>query len=87
MSKKFTCLQRHRRRKVGNVDRAEGLTILLFALVILSLPASAAQNHDLVIRGGRVVDPETRLDAVRDVGINGGTIVTGGCTCPLAGPY
>jgi len=34
-----------------------------------------------------VVDPETRLDAVRDVGINGGTIVTGGCTCPLAGPY
>jgi N-acyl-D-aspartate/D-glutamate deacylase len=33
-----------------------------------------ADLHDLVIRGGRVVDPETRLDAVRDVAIDGGRI-------------
>ena len=30
---------------------------------------------DLVLRGGRVMDPETGLDAVRNVGIEGGTIV------------
>ena len=30
--------------------------------------------YDLVIRGGRVIDPESGLDAVRDVGITGGTI-------------
>jgi hypothetical protein len=28
-------------------------------------------SHDLVLRGGRVVDPETGLDAIRDVGIRG----------------
>ncbi|HLE69177.1 MAG TPA: D-glutamate deacylase, partial [Vicinamibacteria bacterium] len=30
---------------------------------------------DLVLRGGRVMDPETGLDAVRNVGLTGGTIV------------
>jgi N-acyl-D-aspartate/D-glutamate deacylase len=33
-----------------------------------------AQQFDVVIEGGRVIDPETGLDAVRNVGINGGTI-------------
>jgi len=28
-----------------------------------------AQNYDLVINNGRVIDPETKLDAVRNVGI------------------
>src|ERR1019366_5987161 len=31
----------------------------------------AAQNYDIVLRGGRVMDPETVLDAVRNVGISG----------------
>ncbi|HET9728805.1 MAG TPA: amidohydrolase family protein [Acidimicrobiia bacterium] len=31
-------------------------------------------THDLVLRGGRVIDPETGLDDVRDVAIDGGTI-------------
>src|SRR5262245_20933968 len=30
--------------------------------------------HDLVIRGGRVMDPESGLDAIRDVGITAGKI-------------
>jgi len=34
----------------------------------------AAQTHDLVIRGGRVLDPESGLDAVRDIGIRDGRI-------------
>jgi dihydroorotase len=36
----------------------------------------AAQNtkYDLIIRGGRVIDPSVRLDAVRDVAISGGRI-------------
>ncbi len=32
------------------------------------------KTHDVVLRGGRVVDPETGLDAVRDVAIDGGKI-------------
>src|SRR2546423_11679469 len=34
----------------------------------------ALQTFDLVLRGGRVVDPASGLDAVSDVGIDGGRI-------------
>jgi dihydroorotase len=36
--------------------------------------AAAAGNYDLVIRGGRVIDPSARLDGIRDVAISGGRI-------------
>jgi len=36
--------------------------------------AAAADRYDLVIRGGRVIDPAARLDAVHDVAIRGGRI-------------
>jgi len=40
--------------------------------LLLLLPCFlAAQNYDVVLRGGRVMDPESGLDAVRNVGING----------------
>jgi dihydroorotase len=35
---------------------------------------AAAEKYDLVIRGGRVIDPAARLDGVRDVAIRGGRI-------------
>lgn len=38
------------------------------------LPAARAAAYDLIIRGGRVIDPSVGLDAVRDVGIAGGRI-------------
>jgi N-acyl-D-aspartate/D-glutamate deacylase len=45
------------------------------SLVLLMLSvADAKEPYDVVIRGGRVMDPETGLDAVRDVGIRGDTI-------------
>lgn len=31
-------------------------------------------SYDIVIRGGRVMDPESGLDAIRIVGISGGVI-------------
>jgi len=40
--------------------------------LILLLPALlAAQNYDVVLRGGRVMDPESGLDAIRNVGVRG----------------
>ena len=33
-----------------------------------------AAKYDLIIKGGRVIDPSVRLDAVRDVAISGGRI-------------
>ncbi len=58
------------------------ITSLFFAIAIFFLcflKISAAQNnlqYDLVIKGGRVIDPETKLDAIRNIGINGSRIVT-----------
>ncbi|MEM7415308.1 MAG: amidohydrolase family protein [Gemmatimonadota bacterium] len=43
--------------------------------LLLAVPVSAQERYDVVIRNGRVMDPETGLDAVRNVGINGQTIV------------
>jgi N-acyl-D-aspartate/D-glutamate deacylase len=35
--------------------------------------------HDLLIRGGRVIDPESGHDAVADIAVRGGTIAAVGC--------
>jgi len=43
-------------------------------LVALAVGVAAAQEFDLVIAGGRVMDPESGLDAVRHVGIRNGRI-------------
>jgi N-acyl-D-aspartate/D-glutamate deacylase len=50
------------------------LIFFLFFL-LLSTTIVSAQQYDLVLKGGRVMDPETGLDAVRDVGIRDGKIV------------
>jgi N-acyl-D-aspartate/D-glutamate deacylase len=48
----------------------------LLACLLASLTTiAAAQQYDLVIEGGRAMDPETGLDAVRNVGIRDGKIV------------
>jgi len=51
---------------------------ILFGLLVLSLmivmPAVAA-DYDVVINNGRVMDPETNFDGVRNVGIKDGKIV------------
>lgn len=41
------------------------LLLLLFPSLLV------AQNYDVVLRGGRVMDPESGLDAIRNVGIRG----------------
>jgi N-acyl-D-aspartate/D-glutamate deacylase len=43
----------------------------LLAVIAFAAPA---RGFDLVLTGGRVIDPETGLDAVRNVGVNGDTI-------------
>ncbi len=48
---------------------------LLAALIVPLLSTAAAnQVYDVVILNGRVIDPESRLDAVRNIGISSGTI-------------
>jgi N-acyl-D-aspartate/D-glutamate deacylase len=49
---------------------------LVFSLVLLALSTTiaSAQQFDFVLEGGRVMDPETGLDAVRNVGVRNGKI-------------
>lgn len=51
------------------------LILLLFASLLSAVTLFAQETYDVVISSGRVIDPETNLDAVRNVGINDGTIV------------
>ena len=44
------------------------------AAALARLPHLLAAQYDLVIKGGRVIDPSRRLDAIRDVAIAGGRI-------------
>ena len=55
---------------------ALGLLVLGATLALMEKIAAAPQhNFDLVIENGRVMDPESGLDAVRNVGIRDGKIV------------
>ena len=49
---------------------------LLFSLFLLALPTTPlfAQQYDVVLEGGHVMDPDTGVDAVRNVGIRDGKI-------------
>jgi N-acyl-D-aspartate/D-glutamate deacylase len=49
-------------------------SLILFSFLAISAFAPA-QQYDLVLEGGRVMDPQTGLDAVRNVGIREGKIV------------
>ena len=49
-------------------------TALLFTSILLSSCTIGNTQYDLVIEGGRVIDPESGLDAVRTIGVIGGGI-------------
>lgn len=51
---------------------------------VTTVPTDAAQVFELVVRGGRVMDPESRYDGIADVGIDGGSVVAISDT-PLTG--
>lgn len=50
--------------------------LTLLCLLTLSGVATSAEVYDLVILNGRVMDPESGLDAVRNVGIRDGVVST-----------
>lgn len=44
------------------------------AAVLSRMPSVLAATYDLIVRGGRVIDPSLGIDAVRDVAVAGGRI-------------
>ena len=53
---------------------AAGSVVALLALALLACGTADADTYDTVISHGLVMDPESGLDAVRNVGISGGRI-------------
>jgi len=76
--------------KTGNANRttlfkppgsfhAIGVALICLSIAVVvgfrrSAAPVAAQNFDLVILNGRVIDPESKLDAVRNIGVRDGRI-------------
>ena len=57
------------------VTRREFITATGAALASAAVSRAAqSSRYDLIVRGGRVIDPAAKLDAVRDVAIAGGRI-------------
>lgn len=52
------------------------LTAIAIMLIFGTFGFAEAQTYDIVIHGGRVIDPQTNLDAVRDIGISGNQITS-----------
>ncbi len=59
--------------KIGAAVALAVLVVLVFTRAAAKVPA-AGETYDLVIANGRVMDPESHLDAVRSVGIRGGKV-------------
>jgi hypothetical protein len=59
---------------------------VLLPLILLAASGSVPPAFDLVLTGGRVIDPETALDAIRDVGIRGDTVAQEFIRCVGASP-
>jgi adenine deaminase len=52
-------------------------SFLTLAIVLTTWAVGWAQDYDVVIKNGRVMDPETSYNSVANVGIKGGRIVKG----------
>ena len=63
--------------KLSSHARAKLLgAVYLLSSIAIAVPIHAQENYDVVIANGRVMDPESGLDAVRNIGIIAGKIQT-----------
>jgi dihydroorotase len=60
------------------MNRRQFVSTATCAAALVRIPdalAATAGKYDLIVKGGRVIDPSRKLDAIRDVGIAHGQIV------------
>lgn len=58
------------------MESNKSLAFAIVAMAFLVQSPARAQEYDLVISNGRVIDPETMVDEVANVGILDGRIAT-----------
>ena len=54
----------------ASVNRRKVLGAAAGLLLSVRVPRAYAQTYDLVIKGGRVIDPSIGLDGIRDVALS-----------------
>jgi hypothetical protein len=72
--------------KTDHASRRSGMIFIGFLLLLISYAfvltvvtqGQRVNTFDLVLIGGRVMDPESGLDAVRNIGVSGGLVVAPG---------
>jgi hypothetical protein len=68
--------------KTDHASRRSGMIFIGFLLLLISYAfvltvvtqGQRVNTFDLVLIGGRVMDPESGLDAVRNIGVSGGRV-------------
>ena len=45
-----------------------------FAILAFAVPVLAQQQHDLLLKGGHVIDPKNNIDARMDVAVRAGKV-------------
>src|SRR5213593_507591 len=65
-----------RRRRLNMMNRRQFVSTATSAAILVGIPKvfRAAAKYDLIVKGGRVIDPSRKFDAVRDVAIARGRI-------------
>src|SRR5438874_10980317 len=56
------------------INRRQFVLSATAAATVGRVLAAPAKKYDLIVKGGRVIDPSRKLDAIRDVGIAQGRI-------------
>jgi dihydroorotase len=56
------------------MNRRQLVTTVAGAALLAGMPKAFAATYDLIIKGGRVIDPSMALDGVRDIAISAGRI-------------
>jgi dihydroorotase len=54
--------------------RREFISVAVASAMFARRPNASAATYDLIVKGGRVIDPSLRIDSIRDVAITGGRI-------------
>jgi len=65
------------------MNRRQFFSTATGAAALIRIPgALAAAKYDLIVKGGRVIDPSRKLDAIRDVAIANGRIAAVAANIP-----
>lgn len=71
--------------KISRICYSDSISLVAFLLIFSLSAAVHAQNIEILIKGGHLIDPKNNIDAIMDVAIGGGKIVKVAKDIPSSG--